>query len=87
VSGILSTETERQLMKLMPLWVLLIVFTAALIEAAYPGVDVFAKLSEPWVEMLFISIGLGGMPLAIVKRAISMKLAMKGIKGDGNVNP
>jgi hypothetical protein len=54
----------------MPLWVILLVFASAGVEAAYPGVNIIDILSQPWVEALLVGTGLGGIPLSMFKRVV-----------------
>lgn len=62
-------EASKFILKLMPLWVLLLVVGAASMQSAY-GLDILTLLAQPWIEALFISIGLGGMPYAAFKRLV-----------------
>jgi hypothetical protein len=58
-------------MKLMPIWILLLIFASAGVQVMYPTVDVIAILDAPWVQGLLVSMGLGGIPLSILKRVIA----------------
>jgi hypothetical protein len=58
-------------MKLIPVWILILIFISAGIQAIYPNVDLISVLDAPWVQGLLVSMGLGGIPLSILKRVIS----------------
>jgi hypothetical protein len=66
----MSEEITTSIMKLMPIWILILVFGSALVQAQYPTVNVIDILDKPWVQGLLISMGLGGIPLSMFKRVV-----------------
>jgi hypothetical protein len=58
-------------MRLMPLWIILLVFVTAILDANTPGVEIIETLSSPWIEALLVGAGLGGIPLSMFKRVVS----------------
>jgi len=77
-------ELTSFLMKLMPLWIVLLIFASATVQSFYPSVDIIGTLNEPWIEALLISVGLGGIPLAMFKRIVSG--AKQGIEDASKAN-
>lgn len=64
------TDATTNIMKLMPIWILLLVFVSAAIEAVNPSINIINILDKEWLQMLLISMGLGGIPLAMFKRVV-----------------
>jgi len=60
----------KGIMRLMPLWVILLVFATAFVDAMYPSISMIETLSQPWVEALLVGAGLGGIPLSMFKRVV-----------------
>jgi len=68
----ISEETlTKGIMRLMPLWIILLIFAAALVDSMYPNADIIGVLSQPWIETLLVGAGLGGIPLSMFKRVVS----------------
>lgn len=66
----MTEDKSRVIMRLMPIWVLVLVFASAGIQAVYPSVDIISILDQEWIQMLLISMGLGGIPLSMFKRVV-----------------
>lgn len=64
------TDSTSHIMKLMPIWILLLVFISAAVEAVNPAINIIHILDKEWVQMLLISMGLGGIPLSMFKRVV-----------------
>lgn len=65
----------------MPVWVLIAVIGAGYVDAAY-DLDILQILSQQWVQQLLTAMGLGGIPLSILKRLIDRSKELRASKDD-----
>jgi hypothetical protein len=66
-----ENEIYKPILKLMPLWALLLAFGSGFIQAIYPSINLIDQLDQEWIKQLVLGTGLGGIPLSIVKSIIT----------------